>query len=101
MSRKLPQFIKQNWIIPLLIIKSIFNSVVQIAWGFVSIGLMGWVFIYISKEYPTVIIPEFMPKFLGILGSFILQNSNLLIWIFTIVYFYFEYMELRKVQRGS
>ncbi len=90
-------FIKRNWIMPLLLVKAAFNAVVQVAWAFVSLGLLGWIFFYVKKEYPQVGLAD-MPILLGHAGSFIMEHSTLLIVLLTIVYFYWEYKETRRLQ---
>jgi hypothetical protein len=91
------KFIRRNWIIPLIAIKSLFQSVIQIVWGLVSLGLLGWVIFFFNKEYPETDFSP-VPLVLREIGNFILDNITLLIWILFIVYFYFEYLELRKLQ---
>ena len=92
------KFIKINWIIPFIIIKSFFLAITQLAWGLVSLGLLGWVVFFIRKEYPLVGLPD-LTKFLDISVNFILNNINLFFWTFFIIYIYFEFKELRKLQK--
>lgn len=94
------KFIKRNWIIPLIAIKSGFQAIIQIVWGLVSLGLLGWVIFFIKKEYPDIAFST-LPESLIMIGDFIWNNISLFIWIFFIVYFYFEYLELRKLQRNN
>ena len=44
---ELRKYIKRNWIVPLLIIKSLFHGIIQLAWGMVALGLLGWTFVFI------------------------------------------------------
>ena len=53
--KKLIEFIKKNWIVPLIAIKSFFQAFIQIIWGLVSLGLLAWVIVFIKKEYPEII----------------------------------------------
>ena len=95
---KIIEFIKNYWIFPLIVIKSLFQASIQIAWGLVSLGLLGWLIFFIKKEYPEITFTSF-PEFLLEIGDFILNNTYLLILIFFVVYFYFEYLELKKLQK--
>jgi len=95
---KIIEFIKNYWIFPLIVIKSLFQASIQIAWGLVSLGLLGWLIFFIKKEYPEITFTS-SPEFLLEIGNFILNNTSLLILIFFVVYFYFEYLELKKLQK--
>ena len=81
--------------IPLIAVKSVFLSLVQIAWAYVTFGLMGWTFVFIRTNYETVNLPE-ISNIMNIGINFVFDNVSLIFWILTIIYFYFEYMELRK-----
>lgn len=87
--------IKRYWIVPLLILKSFFLAIVQLAWGLVSLGLLGWVIFFVRKEYPLVNLPD-MTNFLNLGINFIMGNLNLFFWVFLITYFYFELRDLLK-----
>lgn len=97
---KVVEFIKKNWIVPLIAIKSLFEASIQIAWGLVSLGLLGWVIFFIKKEYPEITFAP-LPELLLKIGDFILNNVSLLILIFFVIYFYLEYLELRKLQKEA
>jgi len=87
--------IKKYWIVPFLIIKSFFTAIVQVAWGIVALGLLGWVYFFISKEYPLIHFPA-ISGMLQLGGDIILNNINLFFWVFFIVFIYFECLELKQ-----
>jgi len=92
------KIIKKYWIIPLLILKSFFLAITQVAWGLVSLGLLGWVNFFIIKEYPLI---DF-PNIIGILQfgiNLILNHLNLFVWTFFIIYMYNELNELLRFKR--
>lgn len=97
---KIIEFIKKNWIVPLIAIKSLFQASIHIVWGLVGLGLLGWVIFFIKKEYPKIIFAP-LPELLSKIGDFILNNVSLLILIFFVIYFYFEYLELRRLQKEA
>jgi hypothetical protein len=88
------KFIKKYWIVPLLILKSFFLAITQLAWGLVSLGLFGWVMLYIKNEYPLVNLPD-ITGFLSLAINLIIDNVTLFFWIFFIIYVYFEFLELK------
>jgi len=89
---KLKNFIKRNWIIPLIIVKSLLSGITQLAISLVYLGLLGWVYYFVTKEYPEVVLST-LPPLLGNIGNLIIDNVFKLILIISIVYFYFEYKE--------
>ena len=95
MKTNILKLVKKYWIVPLLILKSFFLAITQLAWGLVSLGLLGWVMFFIKKEYPLVNLPDFS-WFIGGLVNYILNNVELFFWVFFIVYIYFEIKELLK-----
>ena len=88
------KLIKKYWIVPLLILKSFFLAITQLAWGLVSLSLLGWVRFFIITEYPLVNMPDFT-NFLNLGINLILNNITLFFWVFFIVYIYFEIKELK------
>ncbi len=38
-EKQVIEFIKRDWIVPLMAIKSLFNAAIQVVWGLVSLGL--------------------------------------------------------------
>jgi hypothetical protein len=99
-KRQIINFAKRSWMIPFIFVKSAFLSLVQIAWSFVAFGLMGWTIVFIKTNYETVNLPE-ITSLIGIGVNFIFNNVNLIFWVLLVVYFYFEYMELRNTQKRN
>ena len=93
-KKEIVRIIKKYWITPLLILKSFFLAITQLAWGLVSLGLLGWVMFFIKKEYPLVNLPDFS-WFLGLSVNFVINHIELFFWVFFIVYIYFEVKELK------
>ena len=95
MNKQIIKIIKKYWIAPLLILKSFFLTIVQLAWGLVSLGLLGWVRFFIAKEYPLVNFPDFT-KLLDLGINIIMDNINIFFCVFFITYSYLEIKELIK-----
>jgi len=91
---KILEITKKYWIVPFLILKSFFLAITQLAWGLVSLGLLGWVMFFIRKEYPLVNLPD-LSNFIGLGINFIINNITLFFWVFFIIYIYFEIKELK------
>ena len=86
--------IKKYWIVPLLVVKSFFLAITQVAWGLVSLGLFGWVIFYIKNEYPLINVPD-ISGIMKIGVDLILNNVTSIVLVFFIIYFYFEFKEIK------
>ena len=88
MDKKLKIFLKRYWILPLIAIKSLFQGFVQVVWGLAGIFLLAGLVNNFEQE---------VPRSLWEINSIILDRIGLLVFIFTIIFFYFEFLELRKI----
>jgi hypothetical protein len=92
------KFIKKYWIIPLLILRAFFQAITQLAWGLVSLGLLGWTTFFLRKEYPLVKIPD-LTGVLSIGVDLILNNLSLFFWTFFIIYMYFDIKQIQEEKK--
>ncbi len=88
MNKQLSKFLKRYWIVPLIAIKSAFQGFVQVIWGLVGLAFLGGAVAYFDQQ---------VPNFIFQISGAILDNIDLLIWIFTIIFFSFEFLEWQKL----
>lgn len=76
--------------IPLMLLKSFFSAVTQVAWGLGGMMLLNLLLSYMLKEgLPTSVDKQFL-----IVEQFIFNHMMLFVWVFFGVYLYFEVKEL-------
>jgi hypothetical protein len=78
-----------------IIFKSLFMAVTQVAWGLIALFGFNALIVYLYKTQGLNVL-SVSRIFLQIEG-FIQQRIMLFVWIFFIVYLYFEIRELIKV----